>query len=77
MRSGESKPNGLSSDELKTLVLGLAHLAHFLPEWQVELGRIAGKLDAVSGPVLFAEFMGLQRTKSVVKRVLQMQKTGT
>jgi hypothetical protein len=36
----------LSDDERRTILLSLAHLAHFLPEADRELRRIAGKLNA-------------------------------
>jgi hypothetical protein len=41
--------SGLSQDEVRTVLLALAHLFNFLPEWDCELRHIADKLHPSCG----------------------------
>lgn len=46
--------------DLNTLVLALAHLAHFMPELDSRFRQIAGKLDATKGSFALRRFQGFR-----------------
>lgn len=69
--------NGFSGDELKTLILALAHLAHFVPEWNSRFRQIAGKLDAPNGFSLYDDFLNLENPKPVAEEIFRARKIAT
>lgn len=57
--SEHSVARGLSADEVRTILLALAHLFNFLPQWDCELRGIAEKLHSSCGAQSYERFKNI------------------